>query len=109
MKWYIIILIIIPITFYTQELIDTSNVEDEFALYEKDKLSASFFFKRRKAFRALMPDNSVAFIFSNPVRNRSNDVNYEYHQDPNIYYLSGYEEPHSLLVIFKNTIGFINI
>ena len=51
-----------------------------------------------------MPDNSVSVLFSNPVRNRSNDVYYSYHPDPNYYYLSGWREPHSVLVIFKNNI-----
>ena len=47
-----------------------------------------------------MPDNSVAVFFSNPIRNRSNDVDYVYHQDPNFYYLTGLKEPHSVLVIY---------
>ncbi len=37
----------------------------------------------------------------NPVRNRSNDVDYEYHQDPNFYYLSGLREPRAMLFVFK--------
>ena len=48
-----------------------------------------------------MPNNSVAVIFSNPIRNRSNDVDFEYHQDPNFYYLTGLTEPHSVVIIFK--------
>ena len=51
----------------------------------------------------MMPDKSVAFILANPIRNRSNDVNFEYHQDPNMYYLR-FEEPHSLSVIFKEDV-----
>ena len=51
-----------------------------------------------------MPDNSVSILFSSPVRNRSNDVDYPYHPDPNHYYLSGWREPHSVLVIFKDII-----
>lgn len=57
---------------------------------------------RRDALRAKLPSNSVAVFFSNPVRNRSNDVNYYYHQNPNFYYLTGYTEPHAVLLIFKN-------
>lgn len=48
-----------------------------------------------------MPDNSVAVFFSNPVRNRSNDVDYVYHQDPDFYYLTGHREPHAVMLIFK--------
>jgi len=43
----------------------------------------------------------VAVFFANPVRNRANDVEYVYHQDPNFYYLTGYKEPQAVLVIFS--------
>ncbi len=66
-----------------------------------DLLSSEFHRERREALRARMPDNSVAVIFANPVRNRANDVNYVYHQDPNFYYLTGLREPHAALLLFK--------
>ena len=66
-----------------------------------DLLSSDFHQKRREALRAKMPDNSVAVIFANPVRNRANDVDYVYHQDPNFYYLTGHQEPHAVLLLFK--------
>ena len=55
-----------------------------------DYLTADFHKGRRDAFRAEMPANSVAVLFSNPVRNRANDVDYIYHQDPDFHYLTGY-------------------
>lgn len=67
-----------------------------------DYLSADFHKDRREQLRKRMPDNSVAVFFSNPVRNRANDVDYIYHQDPNLYYLTGYREPHAVLLVFKN-------
>ena len=66
-----------------------------------DYLSADFHKSRREALRAGMPDNSVAVFFANPIRNRANDVDYVYHQDPNFYYLTGLKEPHSVLVIYS--------
>lgn len=66
-----------------------------------DYLPMDFHKKRREALRKKMPDNSVAVFFSNPIRNRSNDVDYVYHQDPDFYYLTGHREPHSVLLIFK--------
>ncbi len=69
--------------------------------YDQDLLPASFHMGRRNEFRKMMPDNSVAIFFSNPIRNRSNDVDYEYHQDPNFYYLTGLTEPNSILVMFS--------
>ena len=68
----------------------------------KDYLPASFHSGRRDALRAIMPENSVMVIFSYPTRNFSNDVDYLYHQNPDLYYFSGYREPHSMLLIFKN-------
>jgi Xaa-Pro aminopeptidase len=67
----------------------------------KDYLPASFHQGRREALRKLMPDNSVAVIFAYPTRNFSNDVDYLYHPNPDMYYFSGYREPHSMLLIFK--------
>lgn len=66
-----------------------------------DYLLPAFHKERRQALRDKMPANSVAVFFSNPVRNRANDVNYVYHQDPNFYYLTGHREPHSVLLVFK--------
>ncbi|WP_424962856.1 aminopeptidase P family protein [Ekhidna sp.] len=66
-----------------------------------DFLSSEFHQERRGLVREKMPANSVAVFFANPVRNRANDVDYVYHQDPNLYYLTGYKEPHAVLLIFK--------
>ena len=73
-----------------------------FGYGQKSKLSAEHYQKVRKAFRQKMPDNSLAVLFSAPIRNRANDVNYIYHQDPNFFYLSGWHQPHSVLMIYKN-------
>lgn len=67
----------------------------------EDFLSSEFHHKRRTLVREKMPANSVAVFFANPVRNRANDVDYIYHQDPNFFYLTGYKEPHAVLLIFK--------
>ncbi|AXT20156.1 M24 family metallopeptidase [Flavobacteriaceae bacterium AU392] len=67
----------------------------------KDYLTKEFHKERREALRSKMEKNSVAVFFANPVRNRANDVEYVYHQDPNFYYLTGYKEPHAVLVIFS--------
>ena len=72
-----------------------------------DYLTPAFHADRREAVRAMMPDNSAAVFFANPVRNRANDVDFHYHQDPNFYYLTGLKEPHAVLLIYKEaqTIG----
>ncbi|NER11895.1 M24 family metallopeptidase [Leptobacterium flavescens] len=67
-----------------------------------DYLTSDFHKGRREAVRAKMPKNSVAVFFASPVRNRSNDVDYIYHQDPDFYYLTGYNEPNAVLLIFSD-------
>src|SRR6266496_6008494 len=69
--------------------------------YPKDYLPKEFHANRRAALREIMPDNSVFVVFAYPTRTFSNDVDYLYHQNPDMYYFSGYKEPHSLLFIFK--------
>ena len=66
-----------------------------------DFLSKDFHEGRRQKLREKLPPNSVAVFFSNPTRNRSNDVDFEFHQDPDLYYLTGYKEPDALLLVFK--------
>ncbi|MEX1383789.1 aminopeptidase P N-terminal domain-containing protein [Lutibacter sp.] len=67
----------------------------------QDYLTKDFHKNRREALRSKMPSNSVAVFFANAIRNRANDVDYLYHQDPNFYYLTGYKEPHAMVLIFK--------
>ena len=70
-----------------------------------DYLSKEFHRGRREAFRNLMPANSVAVVFSYPERVFSKDVNYNYHQNPDMYYLTGYKEPDGVFLIFKDAQG----
>jgi Xaa-Pro aminopeptidase len=78
----------------------TSFAQDEDL--PKDFLSIDFHKERRQKLRDKLPNNAVAVFFANPVRNRSNDVDYVYHQDPDFYYLTGYKEPDAVLFIFKS-------
>ena len=73
-----------------------------FSQIPTDFLSKDFHRGRRDALRAKMPANSVAVLFANPLRNRANDVDYIFHQDPNFYYLTGYREPNGVLVLFSD-------
>lgn len=66
-----------------------------------DFLGKDFHKERRAKLKEKLPPNSVAVFFANPVRNRSNDVDYVYHQDPDFYYLTGYREPNAVLLVFK--------
>jgi Xaa-Pro aminopeptidase len=77
-----------------------------FTLFAQDDLPTDYLTKefhagRREALRKIMPENSVFVVMAYPIRTFSNDVEYLYHQNPDMYYFSGYKEPHSLLLIFK--------
>jgi Xaa-Pro aminopeptidase len=67
----------------------------------KDYLGADFHKGRRNELRKRMPDNSVVVLFAYPERVFSRDVSYVYHPNPDLYYFSGYKEPESMLLIFK--------
>ncbi|MCB0403093.1 MAG: aminopeptidase P family protein [Flavobacteriales bacterium] len=103
MKRWIFLLLFAPFLTNAQEQLIQLPVQQQDipTPYDNDLLQPEFFKRNREALRKLMPDNSVAVFFANPVRNRSNDVNYEYHQDPDFYYLSGLTEPHAVLLVFK--------
>ncbi|WP_317170889.1 aminopeptidase P N-terminal domain-containing protein [Hymenobacter lapidiphilus] len=66
-----------------------------------DALSPAFHKQRRELLRQALPPGAVAVLFAAPVRNRANDVDYIYHQNPDFYYLTGYQEPDAVLVLFK--------
>lgn len=87
----VLILVLFSLTAGAQ---DASDLPSDF-------LGQDFHRGRREALRTELPANSVAIFFANPVRNRSNDVDFVYHQDPNFYYLTGYKEPDAVLLIFK--------
>ena len=86
---------ILFITFFTISLNGFSQTPTDF-------LSKEFHKDRREVLRSKMPKNSVAVIFANPIRNRANDVDYVFHQDPNFYYLTGYREPNAVLIVFSD-------
>jgi len=94
MKYTIALIVLLFCGLYTLK-VQSQDIPD-------DLLSKDYFSARREKLRTILPPNSVAVFFSNPVRNRANDVDYVYHQDPDFYYLTGYREANSVLLIFKD-------
>lgn len=70
-------------------------------ILESPSLDGDFHASRRVALRQLMPTNSVAVFFTYPIKNRSNDVDFNYKPNPDFYYLSGFNQPDAMLLIFK--------
>jgi Xaa-Pro aminopeptidase len=61
--------------------------------------------KRREALMSSIPDEPIVFI-GNVSRNRINDTNYEFRQESNFYYFSGYNEPNAYMVLSKKPFMF---
>jgi Xaa-Pro aminopeptidase len=72
-----------------------------------DFLSPAFHRQRRELVREQLPPHGVAVVFAAPTRNRAADVDFGYHQNPDLYYLTGYDEPNAVLLLFKEprTVG----
>ena len=57
------------------------------------------FLRRRKGLMELMETNSIAIVPAAPECTRSRDTEYHYRQDSDFFYLSGFSEPQSVLVL----------
>jgi Xaa-Pro aminopeptidase len=62
------------------------------------KVPMSVYAERRRALMSRLP-HGVAVIPSAPVAIRNNDVEHEYRQDSDLHYLTGFDEPESVLVL----------
>lgn len=65
------------------------------------ELPAQEFIERRNKLLAHLGDNCVAVIFSNHEQPRSNDTTYPFRQDSYFWYLTGFNEPESALVLIR--------
>lgn len=59
------------------------------------------FLQRRTELFMRMADNSAAVIFSAREQNRNNDCTYPFRQDSYFWYLTGFNEPDSVLLLIK--------
>jgi len=91
----------LPLSFIAQQIDQVTVPTVKENLYQDDFLPYTFHKEKREQMRKMMPPQSMAVFFANPVRTRSNDVMFKYHQDPNFYYLTGLREPNAVLVIFS--------
>ncbi|QMU27266.1 aminopeptidase P N-terminal domain-containing protein [Adhaeribacter radiodurans] len=89
-------LLLVGISFATRSFAQNEGNPEK----PSDFLDKDFHRQRRELLIKQLPANSVAVFFANPERNRANDVDYTYHQDPDFYYLTGYREPNSVLILF---------
>jgi len=57
------------------------------------------FARRRKQLMRMVGDDGIVILPSAPVRTRSRDTEYNYRQDSDFYYLTGFAEPDSVAVL----------
>lgn len=64
-----------------------------------NKEQVKFHKSRRDQLMKKIGKDSIAIILSNSLRNKSHDVSYKFKQNNNFYYLTGFDEPNSILVL----------
>ena len=57
------------------------------------------FARRRTQLMRLMGSDAIAILPAAPVRQRNNDVEYNYRQDSDFYYVTGFSEPEAVAVL----------
>ena len=62
----------------------------------------SIYAERRQRIFDAMPPRSLAIFPSAPVRQRNSDVDHEYRQDSDLYFLTGFPEPESVALLSKD-------
>ena len=96
-------------SFISQEIPEKISIKtnyDTLGIFDEDLLPPSFHAGNRNKVRALMPERTMAIYYAGTEKVRSNDVSYEFHQDPDFYYLTGLNEPNSVLLLFKEPTVF---
>ncbi len=66
-------------------------------------ISSNLFTDNRMRFVGKMNPNSMAIIHSNDEFPRSGDQNYPFHQNPDMFWLSGIDQEESILILFPDS------
>ncbi len=70
-----------------------------YIVHDNDHVPTAVYKERRQRVLASIPSNGAAVVFSADVRNRQNDVDYEYRQSSDMLYLTGITTPTATLVL----------
>ena len=69
------------------------------AFSQPQQLNMEIFATRRADFMKRLAPQSVGILPCKPEYIRNGDVEYDYRQESNFYYLTGFEEPESMLLL----------
>ncbi len=67
--------------------------------YDADLIPGQVYKERREKIMQQIGNEAVAIFYANPERNRNADLDYSYFQNSDFYYLTGFREPNSILVL----------
>lgn len=73
--------------------------------YDTEVSSPALYKARRDSLMRLTGNNAVIILYSAPERIRNADVDYQYRQSDNFYYLTGFTEPNAVLMMCGNGIS----
>jgi intermediate cleaving peptidase 55 len=62
-------------------------------------ITALEYHQRRSRLAATLPENSIAILAASDIKYRSGAVFYEFHQESNFFYLTGFNEPEAVAVL----------
>ena len=68
-------------------------------------ITAAEYAQRRASLAHKLPNKAVAIVAAADLLFRSGNVFYEFHQDPDFFYLTGFNEPEALAIIGKDETG----
>lgn len=76
--------------------------------YDTDLIPASVHKARRERLMTVIGNDAIAVFYAAPVRTRNADVEYQYRQDDNFLYLTGFPEPNAVLLLVPKGIQVRN-
>lgn len=78
----------------------TAQAQDlKYIEYDTDLIPGQVYKARREKLMEKIDKEAVAIFYANPARNRNADLEYFYAQNSDFFYLTGFREPNSILVL----------
>lgn len=91
----IFVLLLITVSF----LFAQSDDALKYLQYDTDMIPPSVYKARRDSLMTLAGNDAVIVFYAAPTRSRNGDVEYQYRQSDNFYYLTGFTEPNAVLMM----------
>lgn len=73
--------------------------EAPYPVFETDFIPPAEYQARRERLRKQLGAGAMAVFFTNSVKMRNNDVDFQFRADSNFYYLTGFDEPDAALMV----------